>query len=264
MIGTFAPASRLPQPDRDQAALIGQAEGQAALALLRQLGDRDWKRPTDCTEWDVRTLVSHLVAQCEDGLRLGTMLRRELAGRRRHPGKAGVDAHMAVQVDDHRTESGPELVERFALLWPRAVQARRRRPNALRRVIVHSGDASMPRFRIGYLLDIIYNRDLWMHRVDLARTTGQPFTISDHDRLIVEQVVRDLALAWTAAPIALDLTGPAGGSWTIGAGEPSECVRADAVAFMRSLAGRDHDPEVELIYGDETALALIRRARVIF
>ena len=85
MIGTFAAASRLPQPDRDQAALTGQAEGEAALALLRQLGDRDWQRPTDCTEWDVRTLVSHLVAQCEDGLRLGTMLRRELVGRRRYP-----------------------------------------------------------------------------------------------------------------------------------------------------------------------------------
>jgi len=266
MIGSFAVASRLPQPDRDHAALTGQAEGQSALALLRQLGDRDWRRPTDCTEWDVRTLVSHLVAQCEDGLRLGTMLRRELAGRRRYPDKVSVDAHMAVQVHDHRTESGPELVERFGLLWPRAVQARRRRPMALRRIIVSSGVPGIPRFSIGYLLDIIYTRDLWMHRLDLARATGQPFAISDHDRLIVEQVVRDLALAWPAAPIALDLNGTAGGTWTIGAGEPAARVRADAVAFMRSLAGRDHDHDLalELIYGDEAALELIRRARVFF
>ena len=264
MIGTFAAASRLPQPDRDHAALIGQAEGQAALVLLGQLGDRDWQRPTDCTEWDVRTLVSHLVAQCEDGLRLGTMLRRELAGRRRYPDKAGVDAHMAVQVHDHRAEPGPELAERFGLLWPRAVQARRRRPMALRRIIINSGVPSMPRFSIGYLLDIIYNRDLWMHRLDLARATGQPFTLSGHDRLIVEQVVRDLALGWPAAPVALELTGPAGGSWLIGSGEPSAFVRADAAACMRSLAGRDDDPPLELIDGDETALALIRRARVVF
>jgi hypothetical protein len=171
---------------------------------------------------------------------------------------------MAVQVHDHRAEPGPGLVERFALLWPRAVQARRRKPTALRRIIVSSGDPSMSRFSIGYLLDIIYNRDLWMHRLDLARATGQPFTVSDHDRLIVEQVVRDLALAWQAPPIALDLTGTAGGTWTIGAGEPVACVRADAVAFMRSLAGRDHDPPLELVSGDETALALIRRARVVF
>ena len=264
MIGSLVVASRMPQADRDQAALVGEAEGRVALALLRQLGDGDWQRPTDCTEWDVRTLISHLVAQCEDGLRLSTMLRRELTRRRRYPGKAGVDAHMAVQVDDHRSEPGPGLVERFGLLWPRAVQARRRRPGALRRIKVSSGVPGVPRFSIGYLFDVIYNRDLWMHRLDLARATGQPFTVGDHDRHIVEQVVRDLALDWSAAPIALELTGPAGGSWLIGTGEPAAFVRADAVACMRSLAGRDDDPALELIDGDETALALIRRARVVF
>lgn len=56
MIGSFTEASRLPQTDRDQAALIGEAEGQAAVALLRQLRGLDWQRPADCTEWDVRTL----------------------------------------------------------------------------------------------------------------------------------------------------------------------------------------------------------------
>ena len=264
MIGTFAAASRLPQPDRDHAALIGQAEGQAALVLLGQLGDRDWQRPTDCTEWDVRTLVSHLVAQCEDGLRLGTMLRRELAGRRRYPDKAGVDAHMAVQVHDHRAEPGPELAERFGLLWPRAVQARRRRPMALRRIIVSSGDPSMSRFSIGYLLDIIYNRDLWMHRLDLARATGQPFQTGDHGRHIVAQVVRDLALAWPAAPVALELTGSAGGSWLVGWGEPAAVIQAEATAWMRALAGRDDNPALELLSGDQTALAPMRKARVLF
>src|SRR5207249_3010698 len=84
MIGSFTQAARLLQTDRDQAALIGDTEGQVAVALLRQIRGNDWQRPTDCPEWDVRALVSHLVAQCEDGLRLGTMLRRELAGRRRY------------------------------------------------------------------------------------------------------------------------------------------------------------------------------------
>jgi len=175
MLGSFTEAARLPQTDRDQAALIGDAEGQVAVALLRQIRGNDWQRPTDCPEWDVRALVSHLVAQCEDGLRLGTMLRRELAGRRRYPGKPSVDAHMAVQVDDHLAEPGAELAERFALLWPRAVQARRHRPTAVRRITLSAGTPGMPRLSLGYLLDIIYSRDLWMHRLDLARATGQPF-----------------------------------------------------------------------------------------
>jgi uncharacterized protein (TIGR03083 family) len=264
VIGTFAAASRLPLPERDNATLTGQAEGRAVLALLRRLGDRDWQRPTDSGDWDVRTLISHLVGHCEDSLRLRTMLRRELAGKRRYPDKSSVDAHNEVQVHDHRADSGPELVERFGLLWPRAVKARGRRPTALRRMTVSSGDTTIPRFNLGYLLDVLYDRELWMHRLDLAWATGQPFTISDHDRLIVEQVVRDLALAWRDVPLALDLTGTAGGMWTIGAGEPVACVRADAVTFMRTMAGRDHDPELQLVDGDASALALIRQARVFF
>ena len=122
----------------------------------------------------------------------------------------------------------------------------------------------MPRFSLGYLFDIIYNRDLWMHRLDLARATGQPFAIGDHDRHIVEQVVRDLALAWPAAPVALELTGPVGGSWLIGSGEPGAVIRAEATAWMRVLAGRDDNHALELLSGDQAAVAPLRRARVLF
>ena len=264
MTGSFTEAARLPPADRDQAALTGDAEGRAAVALLRQIRDTDWQRPTDCPEWDVRAMVSHLVAQCEDGLRLRTSLRREFAGRRRYPGKPSVDAHMAVQIDDHLTEPGPELVERFAVLWPRAVQARRRRPAAVRRITLSAGIAGMPRFSLGYLLDVIYNRDLWMHRLDLARATGQPFQLGDHDAHIVEQAARDLALAWPAAPVALELTGPAGGSWLIGSGEPAAVIRAGATAWMRALAGRDDNPAPELLAGDHAALTPMRTARILF
>jgi uncharacterized protein (TIGR03083 family) len=264
MTGSFTAAADLPQTDRDQAARIGHAEGQAAAALLRRLTDSDWQKPTDCPEWDIRALVSHLVGQCEDGLRLRTSLRRELTGRRRYPGRASVDAHMAVQVDDHRAEPGPELAERFALLWPRAVQARRRRPTAVRRITLGSGLPATPRFNLGYLLDIIYTRDLWMHRLDLARATGQSFQAGDHDRHIVEQAARDLALAWPAAPVALELTGPAGGSWLIGSGEPAAVIRAQATVWMRALAGRDDNPELELQAGDQAAVTLMRKARVMF
>ena len=232
--------------------------------MLGQISGNDWQRPTDCPEWDVRALVSHLVAQCEDGLRLRTSLRRELAGRRRYPGKTSVDAHMAVQVDEHQAEPGPDLAERFAQLWPRAVQARRSRPAALRRITASSGIPGMPRFSLGYLLDIIYNRDLWMHRLDLARATGQPFAIGDHDRHIVEQAILDLALTWPAAPVAMQLTGPADGTWLIGSGEPAAVIRAEATAWMRALAGRDDNPALELLAGDHAALTHMRNARILF
>jgi hypothetical protein len=108
MIDSLTAAARLPQTDPDQAHAVAHAEGRATLALLRTLGsDDDWGRPTDCTELDVRALIAHLVAQCQDSLHLASMARRELLSRRRYPDKPPVDAYMAVGVDDHRAASGP-------------------------------------------------------------------------------------------------------------------------------------------------------------
>jgi hypothetical protein len=209
--------------------------------------------------WDVRTLVAHLVAQCEDSIRVGTMLRRELVGRCRYRAKAALDAHMAVGVDDHRAASGPVLVERFAQLWPRATRVRRRRPVALRRITLDPRIPGQARWRLDYLLDVIYNRDLWMRRVDLARATGRPLVIGDHNQQIVAQVIRDLALAWSTVPVALELTGRAGGSWLLGSGEPVAVVRADTVAYLRALAGRDDDVILELVSGQQAALTPLRQ-----
>jgi uncharacterized protein (TIGR03083 family) len=259
MIDSLTQATCLHQPDPDQAQAVAHAEGRATLELLRTLGD-DWTRPTDCTDWDVRALV----AQCQDGLHLGSVLRRELLGRRRYPDKSPLDGYMAVGVDDHRAASGPQLVERFASLWPRAARARRRRPAVLRRITLDPGIPGQPRWRLDYLLDVIYNRDLWMHRVDLARATGRPFVLGDHDGEIVAQVVRDLARGWSAAPVALELTGPAGGGWLLGSGDPVAVVRAEAVAYLRALAGRDDEVALELVSGQASALAPIRQARVVF
>ncbi|MFC0861818.1 maleylpyruvate isomerase family mycothiol-dependent enzyme [Sphaerimonospora cavernae] len=264
MIDSFAHAMRVQRTDRDQAVAISEAEGHAALALLGKFRDGDWRRPTDCVGWDVRTLVSHLVAQCEDNISLRMMMRRHIVGRRRYPEKIALDGHTAVQIDDHATETGPALVENFASLWPRATRARRWTPGPMRRVAVDTGMPGVPKLPIGYLLDVIYPRDLWMHRVDLARATGQTVTLGEHDRQIIEQVIRDLALAWSAAPVALELTGVAGGSWLVGSGDPVAVVRADAVAYMRALSGRDDDVALELVSGAEDAIALVRNARVVF
>lgn len=264
MIDSPTIAADLPEVDRLQAAVIGEAEGRATLAVLRQIGANDWHKPTPCSEWDVRTLVSHLVGQCEDGIRLTAMIGRQIVGQVRYRGRPGVDAHMAMQVDAHRSRPGPELVDLFEDLWPRAVAARRNRSRPLRALRLDPGVPGERRWRMGYLLDAIYNRDLWMHRLDLTRAISQPFVIGHHDGQIVAQVIRDLALAWPAAPVVLELTGPAGGSWLIGYGDAVAVIRADAVEFMRSLAGRADDLSVDLVSGDPAVIAYARNARVAF
>jgi hypothetical protein len=85
-------------------------------------------------------------------------------------------------------------------------------------------------------MDVIYTRDAWLHRVDLARATGQPLELTqNHDARLVADVVRDWADRH-GRPFRLRLDGPAGGSYERGAG--GEEHNLDAVEFCRILSGR--------------------------
>jgi hypothetical protein len=94
---------------------------------------------------------------------------------------------------------------------------------------------------LGYLTDTIYLRDLWMHRADAARALSRPFELSaDHDGRIVADIVAEWARRH-GKPFALDLTGPAGGTYTHAPELPeAEHLSLDAVNFCRTLAGRGH------------------------
>jgi uncharacterized protein (TIGR03083 family) len=89
---------------------------------------------------------------------------------------------------------------------------------------------------IGYLMDCIYTRDAWMHRVDIARAVGAELLLTpDHDGRLVADVVDEWARTHRQ-PYQLELSGPAGGRWSSGSGgEPIEC---DAVEFCRIVSGR--------------------------
>jgi hypothetical protein len=89
---------------------------------------------------------------------------------------------------------------------------------------------------LGYVTDVILTRDPWMHRLDLARATGRdPVHTADHDGVIVADVVAEWARRH-GRPYRLELTGPAGGSWSSGAG--GQEIVMDAADFCRVLSGR--------------------------
>ena len=89
---------------------------------------------------------------------------------------------------------------------------------------------------LGFAIDTILTRDTWMHRVDLARATGRPMTLTaDHDGVLVADVVAEWA-GRHGRPYRLTLTGPAGGSWSYGA--DGNLVDLDAVEFCRLVSGR--------------------------
>jgi uncharacterized protein (TIGR03083 family) len=203
--------------------------------LLRSLGPADWRRDTDCEGWDVHAVVSHLAGAARATASPREAARQARSGREMLPDGVVVDRMNAVQVHD-RTEASPQqLVEELQAAGAHGVRARRRLPRPLRALPVPFGPPLGTR-PLGYLMDRIYTRDAWMHRIDLARATGRPLALTaDHDGRVVADVVQEWATAH-GRPFVLTLTGPAGGHWRCGS--DGESLELDAVELCRVLSGR--------------------------
>jgi uncharacterized protein (TIGR03083 family) len=203
--------------------------------LLADFGDDDWRQRTDCTEWDVRELVAHLVGNAEMSASMREMRRQQTLGRKLRPGRPDIDGMTAVQVEERADVPATQLVRDLAGVAGRAVRSRGRLPRAVRAIPIPFGPPLGTR-PLGYLMGCIYTRDTWMHRIDLARATGRPPALTpEHDGRIVADVVAEWARAH-GRPYTLTLTGPAGGTFTRGTG--GESIDMDAVEFCRVLSGR--------------------------
>jgi hypothetical protein len=85
-------------------------------------------------------------------------------------------------------------------------------------------------------MDVIYNRDAWMHRVDVTRAIGREMMLTpNHDGRLIADAVAEWARRH-GQPFRLKLTGPAGGEYAAGNGD--EHIELDAVEFCRILSGR--------------------------
>jgi hypothetical protein len=92
------------------------------------------------------------------------------------------------------------------------------------------------RWKIAFLMDIVFTRDTWMHRGDIARATGRELVLTaDHDGRIVADAVADWARRH-GRPFRLLLDGPAGGAFV--QGNDGVELQLDAVEFCRVLSGR--------------------------
>jgi hypothetical protein len=89
---------------------------------------------------------------------------------------------------------------------------------------------------VGYLVDLVITRDVWMHRVDIARAAGVDLVLTpEHDGRLVADMVSDWA-STHVDPFELELTGPAGGTFV--RGDVVVPTRIDAVEFLRVVSGR--------------------------
>ncbi|MGI5356750.1 maleylpyruvate isomerase family mycothiol-dependent enzyme [Streptomyces sp. CA-252508] len=266
---TTAPASALdiPRTHPLRARAVNAAEVKAMITTLEGLGFDDWWLGTACEGWTVRDVATHVVGQYEELSRPWLLVGRALLGRRRHPGLTPLHAHNLCQVEARRSvppQAVPGLLARFG---PRGLRAVERLPGAARRRIPLSPlfpeSKELPEDSMDYLARVLVTRDTWMHRVDVCDATGREPVLHEHDKEVVGQVLLDLALAWSGPPVFLDLSGPAGGRWTLGRGTPVVVVQADALTLMRHLSGRPSRGVVEYD-GDPAATAAVEAARVIF
>jgi uncharacterized protein (TIGR03083 family) len=251
--------------ERSRARDLLRAEVDTWSSLLATLSDDEWLAPTVCDRWRVRDIVGHLTGHAEEVVRPWQFPLRNRRGHRSYPELAPLDAHMEVQVDEHRDLPVTQLAADYATTWARALRALRRMPELVRRRSVATGIDAMPRLTLGELGDIIYLRDNWMHRDDVCRAVGRPTATQPHDEEVVTQVLRDLDRDfWSGPSVVVELTGHVEGAWTIGDGDTAATVQVDALHFMRVLAGRAEPTDVTCVSGDADIARALADTRVPF
>lgn len=228
----------------DEAMRCQARELECTLALLRSLDHPAWTAATDCPAWDIRAMYQHVLGACEGGASVREnvhQLRLARAYRRKHGGPLEA-ALSAVQVHERADVSAAQIIERLTAIAPKTVRGRARVPAFVRNHAKLAVDGPVHEsWKLGYLIDTIYLRDLWMHRVDAARALQRPPELcAGHDGRIVADIVAEWARRH-GKPFVLDLTGPAGGAYSYDTRKSMpERLSLDAVEFCRTLAGRGH------------------------
>jgi uncharacterized protein (TIGR03083 family) len=223
----------------DEAMALATAELDRLLALVDGLRDEDWSQQTDCTDWDVKAMLGHILGALE--LQADPEERtRQLSAAAALAAQTGclrLDAMTALQVREHAALTPNQLRAALRDAAPRGLAARRATTKELRDTPYDPQLPGEPGWTFGYLYDVIHTRDPWIHRVDISRAIGREMALSsDHDGRIVADVVADWARRH-AQPFTLTLSGLAGGLYESGTG--GDALELDAVEFCRILSGRE-------------------------
>ena len=228
----------IPAIEHDEAMAVAAVEYDRLLAVVDGFAPEDWAKETDCPGWDVRDMVTHLLgfmkanADHDEADRQLAVAAREAEERGIH----WLDAQTALHVREHAELTPAEVAEAVHAWAGRAVAGRSAAPAEVRAATFSTGLPGEADWTFAYLIDVVFTRDVWMHRVDLCRAVGQPMALTqEHDGRLVADVVADWARRH-GRPFRLNLHGPAGGSFTAGAEGPEFAV--DAVEFCRVLSGR--------------------------
>jgi uncharacterized protein (TIGR03083 family) len=238
MIATPLSAEHITPLSHDEAMTLAETEWDRLLAVIDSLQPEDWSRRTDCTDWDVRSMLGHILGALEMQSDPAERLRQVTAAAAvaAQSGGLRLDAMTALQVREHAALTPDDLGRALHEAAPRGLAARRGTTQQQRDAPFDPALPGESGWTFGYLFDVIHTRDPWIHRVDISRAVGREMEVdADHDGRIVADVVADWARRH-GQPFTLTLTGPAGGVFTAASG--GDQLELDAVEFCRVLSGR--------------------------
>src|SRR5262249_46516231 len=163
MTATATHVSDIPGLSRTEAMTIAAEEFGRWLHLLREL-THDQRAPrAESESWDVPTMVFHVLGATESHASLRKMAHQMRAYRGAKDGSM-IDAMTALQIRDRASLSPDEIVARFEGAAPRSVRARRRMPGLVRRMPIKVDPPfDKDGWRLGYLMDVIYNPHASLH-----------------------------------------------------------------------------------------------------
>lgn len=232
------PVDTIRSIDRSEARALATTENERIVELLASLAENDWRKPTDCTGWDVRAMAGHVLGAMEGFSSFSRLAHLMRAAKRTAGDGSFVDGMTATQVTERAGLTTTALLDRLRNASPRSVRFRARVPAPIRAIPITQQllSGTTERWKLGYLLDIILTRDTWMHRVDIARAIDRdPVLTTEHDGRVVANAVAE----WSrrhGQPFTITLTGAAGGTFV--AGTDGESVTLDAVELCRIFSGR--------------------------
>lgn len=263
-------AAAIQPPSPDEAERLAHIELDRLLTLLASLDAEDWERPTYCTRWNVRQVVSHLAGATATFANRDRAVERSepwLRGKADEPGQsmAAYLAHLAgmtverwqayrdagfnpldtmtqFQVDKRAEATPAELIAQLRIDGPAAIATRRRLPDELRSLQLPIGIGI--RVPLQFFVDVILPRDMWMHRMEIALATEREIVrTAEHEGRLTALVMRDLARRLTpaleTASIVYHLTGADGGLFRYGsAAAPAATLAMDTVDFHLLASGR--------------------------
>jgi uncharacterized protein (TIGR03083 family) len=239
MKGTMVRVEKVAPISHREGMALAETEYRRFTDMLQQLQPGAWSKQTVCTDWNVQQLVAHVLGMAESSASLRVFVSGMRRGKRRAAAR-GYDHFIhgmnEVQVAEREHLTPAELVGRWSEIWPKALRGRKRFPPFMRPVPVEFGPPIGKKPMGSYLMDVVFTRDTWMHRIDICRAAGLDAVLTpDHDGRLIEDMVAEWARVHGIA-FTLHLEGPAGG--TFASGRDGGELTIDAVEWIWILSGR--------------------------